>query len=251
MLLAGCGQKKEEAAAESEPAAEPEAAAEPSPNVLSDEEITEGWILLFDGESTNGWRNFKTDSIGSAWTVVDGTLHLDTSEKDGWQVKGGGDIITEDSYDNYELTLQWKIAEGANSGIIYHVQEDDQYDYVWQTGPEMQILDNERHSDGQIVKHRAGDLYDLIESSTEMAKEPGEWNTVRLISNNGKMEHWLNDEMIVSFDMTDDSWEELVAGSKFKEMPAFGKHINGHIALQDHGDPVWFRNIKIRPLASE
>ena len=130
-------------------------------------------------------------------------------------------------------------------------EENDSYDYVWQTGPEMQILDNERHSDGKIIKHRAGDLYDLIESSSEMANQPGEWNTVRLISNKGKMEHWLNGEMVVSFDMTDSSWEELVAGSKFREMPGFGKNIQGHIALQDHGDPVWFRNIKIRPLADE
>ncbi|MCA6079164.1 3-keto-disaccharide hydrolase [Fulvivirga sedimenti] len=219
-----------------------------APNTLTEEEQNAGWKLLFDGATTNGWRNFKSDSIGAAWQVQDGTLYLDTSEKDGWQVKHGGDIITDEIYENYELSLQWKIDTGANSGIIYHVQEGDEYNYVWQTGPEMQILDDDRHPDGKIDKHRVGDLYDLIEGTNKVINPPGEWNTVRIVSNQGKIEHWLNGVKIVSADMNSPEWTALVAGSKFAQMPGFGKYTKGHIALQDHGNPVWFRNIKIRVL---
>ncbi len=217
------------------------------PNALTEAEKAAGWRLLFDGETTNGWRNFRSDTIGAAWKVEDGTLTL-SGEKEDWQFKDGGDIITDEAFENFELSLEWKIAEAGNSGIIYNVVESDEYDYAWQTGSEMQILDNDRHPDGQLDKHRAGDLYDLIQSDFVATRPVGAWNAVRLIQNNGHVEHWLNGHKVVEYEWGTEAWEALVAGSKFAEMPGFGKSNKGHIALQDHGDRVWYRNVKIRPL---
>lgn len=215
-------------------------------NTLTKKEKEEGWKLLFDGETTDGWRNFQSESIGSAWKVSNGTLYLDDTNKKDWQIVDGGDIMTDQPYDNYILELEWMIEEGGNSGVIYHVQENDKYDYVWQTGPEMQILDNVNHPDGRIEKHRSGDLYDMIETKFVTVNPPMQWNKVRLVSNNGKMEHWLNGYKVVEYNMNESSWEEMIENSKFSDMPGFGKAKKGHIALQDHGDKVWFRNIKIK-----
>lgn len=216
-----------------------------SHNSLSEQEKAEGWKLLFDGKSTAGLRNYKSETIGSKWVAQNGALHFKGKNASG----GGGDIIiTDQEYENYELYLEWKISRGGNSGIIYNVIESDEYDYVWQTGPEMQILDNVRHGDGQIVKHRAGDLYDLIECERVVVNEPEVWNKVRLVMKDGKVQHWLNGYLVVETELWTSEWDQMVAGSKFKDMPGFGTGKKGHIALQDHSDPVWFRNIKIREL---
>ncbi|MBO6518364.1 MAG: DUF1080 domain-containing protein, partial [Bacteroidia bacterium] len=138
-----------------------------------------------------------------------------------------------------------------NSGIIYNVVESDEYDYVWQTGPEMQILDNTCHPDAKIETHRAGDLYDMIECKYVNVNPAGQWNRVRLKIDNGKVEHWLNGRKLVAFEMFNDNWTQMIANSKFKDMPDFGKARKGRISLQDHGDKVWFRNIKIRELGKE
>jgi cytochrome c len=220
----------------------------PALNTLSEKEKSEGWKLLFDGKTTAGWRTFKKDKIGAAWKVKDGALTLDNSNKKDWQTNGGGDIITADEYENYELSLEWKLQKCGNSGVIFNVVENDKYDYVWQTGPEMQVLDNICHPDGRIEKHRAGDLYDLIETKFVAVNPSGEWNYARLISNKGHYEFWLNGYKLVEFQMHNDEWNKLVAASKFKDMPDFGKATKGHIALQDHGDQVWYRNIKIKEL---
>jgi hypothetical protein len=203
----------------------------------------EGWTSLLQGNTLNGWRNFKSQEAGQAWSVQDGVLMFDP--KSG---KPGGDLMTDKEFENFELELDWKIDSCGNSGIIFNVVEDEKYDAVWHTGPEMQVLDNACHPDAKIIKHRAGDLYDLISSSTEVAKPAGEWNQVRIISNNANYEFYLNGTKIVSFTMHTPEWDRLVAGSKFKDMPAFGKATKGHIALQDHGDRVWFRNIRIKEL---
>lgn len=218
------------------------------PNTLSSKEAADGWILLFDGKSTAGWHNYAKTTVGEAWKVENNALHLDASKKDGWQIKNGGDIVTEEEFDNFHLKLEWNIAKNGNSGIMFYVKEIQQYNYPWQTGPEMQVLDNEGHADGKIFKHRAGDLYDLIPCKKETVKAPGEWNQVEIISNKGKLDFYLNGTNVVSTQLWDDAWKQLVAGSKFKDMPGFGTYQKGKIALQDHGDDVWYRNIKIRRL---
>jgi len=218
-------------------------------NTLSQEEQASGWKLLFDGKSTAGIHNFKSDQLGKKWQAQNGTLRLQgKGNEEGWQSAEGGDIIiTEKPYKDYEFTIDWKISKGGNSGLIYLVQEGD-FDYVWQTGPEYQFLDNLGHEDGQIEKHRAGDLYDMIDTKFVTVNPVGEWNRTRLKVKDGHVEHWLNGYKVVEYDLWTPEWDAMVAASKFKDMPAFGKAKEGHIALQDHGHEVWFRNIKIREL---
>lgn len=219
-----------------------------SDNSLTSAEQTEGWQLLFDGNSKNGWHIYNNKTDGGAWVVSDGTLHLDPKEKKDGKVVGGGDIVTDTEYDNFHLSLEWKLDTSGNSGVIFYVKEDQKYENTYHTGPEMQVLDNERHKDAQIPKHRAADLYDLVASSPETVKKAGEWNKAEIISNNGALEFRLNDTKVLNATLWDDNWKKMLAGSKFKQWPDFGTFKSGKIALQDHGDPVWFRNIKIRKL---
>lgn len=212
-------------------------------NTLTDQEKKQGWKLLFDGKSTSGWKTFNADKVGEAWKVANGELYLDKSVK-----AGRGDIITTGEYQDYELSIEWKIDACGNSGIIFNVVEDKKYSNTYLTGTEMQVLDNSCHPDAKIIKHRAGDLYDLISCSTETVKPAGEWNQARIISNKAKMEFWLNGTKVVEFTMHTPQWDEMVANSKFNTMPDFGDALKGHIALQDHGDKVWYRNIKIREI---
>ncbi len=224
------------------PGFERQAQVETKDNELTAAEQAAGWKLLFDGESTQGWRNYNAASISSAWTAQNGTLTFNP------QVPEGGDIITDEEYQNFELSLEWKISENGNSGIFFNVVEDKKYDAVYLTGPEMQVLDNAGHPDARIPKHQAGDLYDLISCRYITVKPAGEWNQARLIVNKGKVEHWLNGHRVVEYELWTDNWKQMVANSKFKEMPDFGKAKKGHIALQDHDDRVWYKNIKIRKL---
>ena len=216
---------------------------------LTKGEMKEGWHSLFDGKTTRGWHTYGSKTVGEAWKVDDGSLHLGVAEKESFQVKGGGDIVTDEEFDNFDLKLEWKIDTCGNSGIIFYIHEDPvKYKYCWQTGPEMQVLDNKCHPDAKIIKHRAGDLYDLISCSKETVKPALEWNKVEIKSLNGKLDLFLNGMNVVSTQLWDDSWKKMVAGSKFKSMPDFGTYKKGHIALQDHGNGVWFRNIKIKQL---
>lgn len=214
-------------------------------NTLTKKEKKEGWKLLFDGRTTTGWRNYNSNTIGPGWKVEGGSLFLDNSVT---QSEDRGDIVTHDEYENFELLIEWKIDSCGNSGILFNVIEDPKYQRVWHTGPEMQVLDNTCHPDAKIEKHRAGDLYDLIKCSKETVKPAGQWNQVKIISDKSKYEFWLNGTKVVEFTMHTPAWDALVAGSKFKSLPDFGKAKRGHIALQDHGDKVWFRNIKIKEL---
>lgn len=208
-----------------------------------------GWISLFDGKTLKGWHTYGKTTIGEAWKVQDGVLYLDAEKIDGWQAKSGGDIVTDEEFENFDLQLEWKISKNGNSGIIFYVHEDtSKYSYCWNTGPEMQVLDNDGHPDGKIIKHRAGDLYDLISCSKETVKPVGEWNKVEIISKDGKLDFFLNGTNVVSTTLWDDNWKNLIAGSKFKNITGFGTYKKGRIALQDHGNTVWYRNIKIKRL---
>ena len=204
-------------------------------NVLTDAEKAEGWRLLFDGKSTDQWRGFRKQEMPAAWTVVDGCLVL---------TGGGGDIITKDEFDDFELKLEWRISTAGNSGIFYNVKDD--YDYVWRTGPEMQVLDNAEHADGRSPLTSAGSNYALIAPARDVTRPVGYFNEARIIVKGNHVEHWLNGEKLLEYELLSDAWQELVHASKFASMPHYGREAAGHIALQDHGDRVWYRNIKIR-----
>lgn len=213
-------------------------------NTLTDNEVKAGWKLLFDGKSADQWKRFNKEGMSPAWKIKDGTLTLDKSMKKGED----HDIVTIDEYENFEFTLEWKIDKNGNSGIMFNVVDDGKHNYPWLTGPEMQILDNLGHSDGAYEKHRAGDLFDMIASRFVTVNPIAEWNQVRIVSKNGLVELWQNGYKVVQFQMHNDAWFDRIKNSKFKDMPDFGRAKRGRIALQDHGDQVWFRNIRIRKL---
>lgn len=206
-----------------------------------------GWISLFDGKTMKGWHSYGKKTAGEAWKVADGAIYLDAASKA--QAKEGGDIVSDQEFENFHLKLDWKISKNGNSGVIFWVQDDPvKYEYVWYTGPEMQVLDNDGHPDGKINKHRAANLYDLIAGKEGAVKPVGEWNTAEIISNKGRLEFILNGVTTVSTTYGDDNWKQLIANSKFKTKADFGKYFKGHIALQDHGNDVWFRNVVIKKL---
>jgi hypothetical protein len=217
-------------------------------NTLSEAEKSEGFQLLFDGNSKDGFHVFNDKTDGSAWRVDSGTLHLDPKEKHDAQTTGGGDLITKDEYENFHLKLDWKVDTAGNSGVLLYVKEDKKYERSWHTGLEMQVLDNERHPDSKIIKHRAGDLYDLVTSAPETVKPALEWNHVEIVSNKGTLEFSLNGTKVVSTTLWNDEWKKMVSGSKFKKWNDFGTFKSGHVGLQDHGNKVWFKNIKIKKL---
>jgi len=217
-------------------------------NQLSKAEKAQGWKLLFDGKSTKGWHIYQNKSDGSAWKVVNGELTFVAGEKVNGKIVGSGDMVSDSTYENYHFSVEWKVSEKGNSGIIFNASEDAKYEYAFHTGPEMQVLDNDGHSDGKLYRHRAGDLYDLVAVAKENAKGPGEWNKAEIMLKNRKLDLYLNGLHVVSTVMGSPEWDKMVAKSKFKSMPDFGKIIKGHLVLQDHGNPIWFRNIKIRKL---
>ncbi len=210
-------------------------------NILSKVEIEKGWKLLFDGKTTNNWHNYLDESVNEKWIVTNkGELHLTG--------KGGGHIVSDKEYENFELTLDWKIDEGGNSGLMFNVVEDKKYKTPWLTGPEMQMLDNQRHKGGRHEKHRAGDLYDMIACEFVTANEGGQWNTIKLKIKDGHVEHWQNGYKVVEYQLHGEDWSKLISNSKFKKMKDFGKATKGKLCIQDHGDKLWLRNIKIREL---
>ncbi len=208
-----------------------------------------GWIPLFDGKTLNGWHSYGKTTTGKAWKVDNGTIHLDASNKADWQSNGGGDIVNDQVFENFHLKLEWKISKDGNSGVIFWVQDEPaKYEYVWHTGPEMQVLDNDGHADGKIKKHRTANLYDLVEAKEGVVKPVGEWNVSEIISNKGKLEFILNGVSVMTTTYGDDNWKKMIAESKFKIRPDFAKIFSGHIALQDHGNDVWYRNIVVKKL---
>lgn len=213
-------------------------AADAAANTLSDAEKAEGWTLLFDGKTSTGWRGYKKAEFPKdGWVIENGTIkHIGG--------KGGGDIVTTEQYDNFELKIDWRVTEGGNSGVIYRVTED--HNYPWETGPEMQVLDDSKHADGKKPKTRAGTLYDIIPCAVDVSRPPGEWNTAKLVANGTKIQHWLNGFKVVDIDTSSDEYKKAHAASKWPGMKDYNTRKKGHIDLQDHGDTVEFRNIKIR-----
>lgn len=204
------------------------------PNTLTTEEEKAGWKLLFDGKTTKGWRNYKKDTVGAGWKVENGEL----TRAD----KGAGDIITVDQFAAFEFSVDYKISKGGNSGLMFHVTEEG--GTPWQSGPEIQIQDNKDGHDPQL----AGWLYQLYKPETDATKPAGEWNTLRIVITPSKCETYMNGVKYYEFVKGSKDWDERVAKSKFGKMPYFGKATKGHLSLQDHGNLVSFRNIKVRNL---
>jgi len=228
-----------------------EATQETPPNTLSAKEKEEGWQLLFDGKTSKGWRGYKKDHFPDGWKIVDGTIHCMGSGRGEAGAKEGGDIIYDKPFQNFDLTLEWKISKGGNSGIFYLGQEE--LDFIWKTAPEMQVLDNVNHPDAKLGKdgnRMAGSLYDLIPAKPQNAKPYGEWNKVEIIVYKGTVVHKMNGETVLEYHLWTPEWKELVAGSKFPKLNKDWAEVaaKGYIGLQDHGDDVWFRNIKIKEL---
>ncbi len=210
-------------------------------NALTDAEKAAGWQLLFDGRSTTGWRGFKKDAFPTeGWSVDSGTLF----HKPG---SGGGDLVTKDEFGDFELSLDWTVGTGGNSGIMYRCSEEGK-DYPWQTGPECQVLDDANHQDGKNKKTSAGSLYDVVAPPVDVVRPAGEWNHARIVAKGTKIEHWLNGFKVVDVDLASDEFKALKAASKWKDSKDYGSLSKGRIALQDHGDEVRYGNIKIRRL---
>ncbi len=214
-------------------------------NTSATAQKNKGFVSIFDGKTTQGWHTYGKDFVGKGWSVENGTLHFDPKNKN----NDGGDIVTDKEYADFHLKLEWKISPKGNSGIIFYVNEDlSKYKQTYLTGPEMQVLDNDGHPDGKITKHRAGNLYDMIQSSSEPVKPVGEWNLAEIISKKGKLTFKLNGVTVVKTTMWDDNWKNLISNSKFAKWQGFGIYKKGRFALQDHGDQVWYRNIMIKEL---
>lgn len=212
---------------------------EPAPNGLSHLEAGEGFKLLFDGSTLNGWIGWKKDHVPKNWAVEDGTLRV---------APGGesGDIRTVEMYADFDLRLEWKVDKAANSGVIYRATED--HDSCWQTGPEYQIFDDFGGGNGRPNKHSAGSLYDVYAPPHQVSRSQGQWNESRIVLKGNHVEHWLNGVRLVSCELGSPDWNEHLAASKFKSMPDFAKNKSGYICLQDHGHKVWFRNLRVRRL---
>ena len=217
------------------------AAAAAAADDLSPAEKAEGWRMLFDGESWEGWRGYRKDAPPEkGWVIEDGTLHVKANG-------GGGDIVTEEIFGDFELSIEFKVASAANSGIIYRV--DESLAYPWMTGPEFQILDDAASHENQFPSHTVGSVYDLyIAAETKPIKLAGEWNHARIRISDGIVKHFLNGMKVAQYDMNSEEWTDKIARSKFRDMEGFGIQERGRISLQDHGNDVWFRNIKVRDL---
>lgn len=198
-----------------------------------------GWRSLFDGKTTAGWRGFKQKQMPDGWSVIDGAL-----------TRGGkaGDIVSVDQFGDFELTLDWKIAAGANSGLFYRVVETPDDNPMWQVAPEYQLIDDRGYKGPLKDTQKTAANYDLQPPGRDATRPAGSWNTTRILLNGSHVEHWLNGELIVKYELWTDEWNALVAKSKFKDHPEYARAKRGHIGIQDHGDWAAFRNIQIREI---
>ena len=218
-------------------------------NQLSETEKDEGWRLLFDGESTSGWKGYKRDDAPGTWEVIDGALLMNGADRD----RDRGDLLFGQQFGDFHLKLEWKISEGGNSGIFYRGIEAPELNVIYQTAPEMQVLDNDRHPDAKMGvdgNRTAGSLYDLIPPRSQNTRPVGEWNSAEIRIEDGQVQHFQNGEKVVEFQLGTQDWRELVAGSKFPGLNPTWVDVpeRGYIGLQDHNDNVWYRNIKLKEL---
>lgn len=218
-------------------------------NALTEKEKEEGWILLFDGVSTDSWRGYNSDQFPeNGWQVKDSLLIVEATgtEEEGY----GGDIITREQYEDFEFKLDFKLSPQGNSGIIYLVKEEENTP-SWHNAPEYQLLDNQyykENGDIPMEKHSTGDAYDVIASTEDAMNPVGEWNEAMIRVQDGNVKHWLNGKKIVEYKLQSPEWEEIVTKSKFAEYPGYGMAEKGHIGIQDHGHQLWYRNVKVRLL---
>ena len=237
LVAAGCKEKGKESPSET-----PDKA-------MAESQMENDWIVLFDGSSFEGWKGYNQDEVPDAWKLEDGAMvFYPPAEKP----EGANyNLVTTDTYGDFVLSLEWRIGEGGNSGVFWGVAELEKFGQPYQSGPEIQVLDNEKHPDARNgTTHQAGALYDMVAPSEDVTRPVGEWNTMELTIDyagaSGKVV--LNGTEIVSFPLGDQAWDAMVADSKFAGWEGFGAYPNGKIGLQDHGDPVAYRNIKIKPL---
>ena len=224
------------------------AGAEGAPNTLTESEQAAGWRLLFDGTTTKGWRGYKMKKMPPGWQVLDGALVRVSGGAGGKGAGGGDDIITIEQFDNFELSLEWRVVAHGNSGVLYRVTEDAVTS--WHVAPEMQVLDNGPHKTRK-KSQLAGSLYDLYPAEKDVTRPLGQWNRARVVARGNHVEHWLNGVKVVSYELGSDDWKQRIAASKFKDMKNFAKARKGHICLQDHTRRLEFRSIKIRPLPAK
>ena len=206
-------------------------------NTLNAAEREAGWELLFDGQTLDGWRRYDGEPMTDGWAVVGGLLT---------HTSGGRDIITDDAYTDFELSLEWMVEAGGNSGVFYRAALGEEW--VYHSAPEMQVLDDAANRDGQNPLTSAGSNYGLYPAPRGIVNGAGEWNSAKIVVRGSAVEHWLNGTKIVAYEFGSAGWSELVANSKFNEWPAYGQADRGHIGFQDHGNRVWYRNVKIRDL---
>ena len=207
-------------------------------NRLNATERAAGWQLLFDGNSLTGCRGYNSESMPTGWSAENGMLI---------RTGPGGDIITEQQFADFELSLEWLVGPSGNSGVLFRAVEGQEE--VYHGAPEMQILDDAGHADGRSPLTSAGSNYGLHGVPRGIVKSAGEWNTSRIVVVNNQVEHWLNGDKVVEYELGSADWAQRVANSKFAQWPAYGRASRGHIGIQDHGDRVSFRNLKIREIS--
>jgi hypothetical protein len=227
------------------------ALADPAPNTLTPDEKAAGWRLLFDGKTTNGWRGYnKPNAAGLRWVVHDGCIGLPQGK--GNDTLGERDIITTETFDDFDLRFSWKVEPGSNSGVKYFVTEDASVRgpggaaVGGALGHEYQVIDDERHPDAEANNRRTGSFYDVKAATSHPALPPGSWNQSRILVQGNHVEHWLNGTKVLEYELGSPEIQQAVKSSKFKDVGAFGTKVRGHILLQDHGDAVCYRDIKVK-----
>ena len=216
-------------------------------NTLTEKEKQQGWQLLFNGKDLKGWHSYMKSKPGKAWQVQNGMIFLNKNKQSVYE--DFADLVTDEEFENFHFTVEWKMEPCSNSGVMFYVHESSEFKDTYESGPEMQIADLACNDDGRILKCRAGDLYDLVPCDTEWVNAAPQWNKYEIISNNGHLTLIQNGHKVSETDLWDDHWREMIKNTKFAEWPGFGTFKKGHISFQGtENGKLWYRNIKIRKL---